>query len=216
MKDYDAYLFDWDDTLAKGNEMWIDLIRDLLEPHAIHLTDNEMASKILGRWHAGMSELGFSDAEIERMGMEIEEAAKVRYPLINLYPYAADVLAELKRQDKKLALVTASWRDVVDIALSAHKLLDLFDVTVTGDEVDAQKPNPHGIQIALEKFGIAPERAIMHGDSSKDLLAANNAGTASLLYFPPEHEVQHDLAELQACNPTYTIRSWQEMLNQLQ
>jgi HAD superfamily hydrolase (TIGR01509 family) len=216
MKDYDAYLFDWDGTLAKGNEMWIELIRDLLEPHGIHLTDSEMASKILGRWDAGMGELGFSRAKIKLMGDEITEAARERYPLIQLYPHATEVLMKLKNQDKKLALVTASWRQVIDIALSSHKLLDLFDVTVTGDEVDAQKPDPKSIQVALEKIGIAPERAIMLGDSPKDLMAANNAGTDSLLFFPLEHETQHSFEELQACKPTRTIRSWQELLDQLQ
>ncbi len=216
MNDYDVYLFDWDGTLLQSNEMWVDLVREQLAPHGIRMTDAEVVSKIMGRYKTGLQELGFSSAEIDMMGIEIDEVAKQRYAQFNLYPYATEVLTVLKSQHKKLALVTSSWREVIDVALAAHDLLDLFDVIVTGDEVTAQKPDPQGILAVLDRLGIAPNHAIMAGDSPKDLMAAKNAGVDSLLFYPPAHETQHNREELEACAPAYTIRSWQELLDQLQ
>lgn len=133
-----------------------------------------------------------------------------------MFPQAQQVLETLKQKGKKLALINASYRETIDIAINRHDLLDLFDITICGDEVRAQKPDPDGIRIALEKLGVSAKKALMSGDSPKDLLAAKNAGTDSLLFYPPEHEMQHSKKELDACDPTYTIRSWQELLDRLQ
>lgn len=216
LKDYEVYLFDWDGTLVSSHDMWLEIIRSQLGPRDIYLSDEEIVRQLFGRYDTGMRELGFSDVEIDRLGTELETAAKQKYLLVELFPKAREVLETLKRQGKKQGLVTATFREVVDVAIGNHDLLDLFDVTVSGDEAVAQKPHPSGILIALKKLGIAPDRAIMCGDSPKDLLAGSNAGTDTLLFYPPEHETQHSLKELQVCNPTYTFRNWQEVLDRLQ
>lgn len=216
MKDYDAYLFDWDGTLAKSHDMWLELIRAQLEPHGIKLSDEQLVRQIFGRYDEGMKELGFSGKEIDRLGTEVENAAKKQYKLIDLFPDAREVLETLKTKNKKLGLVTATYRDAINVAVGNHQLFELFEVVVTGDEMAAQKPDPNGLLMALEKVGVSPARALMCGDSPKDLLAGNNAGTDTLLFYPPEHETQHPLVELKKCSPTYTIRAWQEFLDQLQ
>lgn len=216
MKDYDAYLFDWDGTLAKSHDMWLELVRGQLVPRGIELTDEQLVRQIFGRYDEGMKELGFSDEEISRLGRELENAAKEQYKLIDLFPDARVVLQTLKTKNKKLGLVTATYRDAINVAVGNHQLFALFDVVVTGDEMAAQKPDPSGLLLALEKIGVLPARALMSGDSPKDLLAGKNAGTDTLLFYPPEHEAQHPLAELKRCNPTFTIRAWQEFLDRLQ
>ncbi|MGH7157967.1 MAG: HAD family hydrolase [Candidatus Saccharimonadales bacterium] len=216
MKDYDAYLFDWDGTLAKSHDMWLEIMRSQIGQHAITLTDEQIVRQLFGRYDDGMRELGFSDKEITALTVELEALAKSQYPLVDLFPNARQVLELLKVRGKKLALVTATYRDVVNVAVTHHALLELFDVTVAGDEMQAQKPDPSGLIIVLERLHILPNRAVMIGDSPKDLLAAANAGTDSILFYPPEHETQHPLKELQKCNPIYTVRSWQELLDQLQ
>lgn len=216
MRDYDAYLFDWDGTLAKSHDMWLGILHNQLKQHDIHLGDEQIVKQLFGRYDDGMTELGFSKEEIKELTVELETAAKAEYPLGKLFPQAREVLALLKSRGKKLCLVTATYREVVDVAIGNHQLFDLFDAVVAGDEMKAQKPDPSGLFIALERIQVPPNRAIMIGDSPKDLLAGNNAGTDTLLFYPPEHETQHPLRELQSCNPTYTIRAWQELLDKLQ
>jgi len=216
VKDYDAYLFDWDGTLAQSHDMWLEIMHKQLKRHDIHASDEQVVKQLFGRYDDGMREFGFSEAEIKELVEELEADAKRMFPLVDLFPQAQEVLEILKQRGKKVALVTATYRDIVNIAVGNHHLLDTFDVVVTGDEMKAQKPDPSGLFMALERVGVLPERAIMIGDSPKDLLAGNNAGTDTLLFYPPEHESQHSISELKKCNPTYTIRAWQEFLDRLQ
>lgn len=213
---YDVYLFDWDGTLAKSHDMWLELVRIQLEPCGIKLSDEQLVRQIFGRYDEGMKELGFSDTEIDRLGTELENAAKEQYKLVDLFSDAREVLEALKAKNKKLGLVTATYRDAINVAVGNHQLFKLFDVVVTGDEMTAQKPDPSGLLLALEKVGVPPAQALMSGDSPKDLLAGKNAGTDTLLFYPPEHESQHPLRDLQKCQPTYTIHAWRELLDRLQ
>lgn len=181
----------------------------------MQLDDRQIVDKIFGRYPEGMIEVGIPEADLGELGKEIHEGLKLRTPLAMLYPQVGEVLQRLHKNGAKLALITASYREVVDAAITAHGLMDMFNVTVTGDEMKAQKPDPGGLLTALTALNITPDHAIMIGDSKKDILAGKSAGTDTMLFHPPEHEVQHDIAELQACGPTYTIRSWREFLYQL-
>jgi phosphoglycolate phosphatase-like HAD superfamily hydrolase len=56
----------------------------------------------------------------------------------------------------------------------------------------------------------------MLGDSDKDLQAAQNAKTDSLLFFPKEHHLFHDRGQLEGLQPTHVVTSWRELIDQLQ
>lgn len=215
MKDYDAYLFDWDGTLADSHPLWYELFQGQLRRYGIESDEMEIAKKLFGRYEVGIREYDVPEEDIPALIEEVKAVAPKRYPLVDMFPNAKKVLETLKKRGKKLALISASHREIIDIAINRHELLELFDVTISGDEMKAQKPDPDGLLTALRILGLQPDRAIMVGDSPKDLLAAKNAGTDSLLFYPPEHEVQHSKEELDACDPTYTIRSWRELLGSL-
>jgi HAD superfamily hydrolase (TIGR01509 family) len=216
VKDYDAYLFDWDGTLAMTHAIALQITRTQLERYDIRLTDKQIVDKIFGRYGEGMREVGVPEHDMEALGKEIHAALKQQMPSAALYPGAEEVLKRLRANGRKLALITATWREIIDLTIARHGLIELFDVVITGDEMKAQKPDPGSILTALTSLDIAPDRAIMLGDSKKDILAGHNAGTDTLLFYPPEHDTQHDIADLRASNPTYTIHSWQEFLDRLQ
>jgi pyrophosphatase PpaX len=216
MKTYDAYLFDWDGTLTMTHDVALEIIKKQLERYGIRASDTEIVDKAFGRYHVGMVELGVPHQDLEELGKEIHAFLKENMPLAPLYPNAERVLRRLHAQGGKLALVTATYREIIDIAIARHGFLELFDVIVTGDEVKAQKPDPDGLIAALKALGISPDRAVMLGDSKKDILAGKAAGTDTLLFYPAEHETQHDLQDLLQCNPTYMVQSWQQVLDTLQ
>ncbi|MEK7152882.1 MAG: HAD family hydrolase [Patescibacteria group bacterium] len=217
MKEYDAYLFDWDGTLTMTHDIALEIVGIQLERYGLRLSDRQIVGKIFGRYAEGMKEVGIPEKDLTALKKEIYAVLKNKMPLASLYPGAGEVLSHLRmRGGCKLALITATWREIVDIAVAKHELIDTFDVIITGDEVKAQKPDPDGILAALKTLGVPPTRAVMLGDSEKDILAGRNAGTDTILFYPPEHVTQHDLTELEECDPTYIIHSWHEMLDQLQ
>ena len=87
-----------------------------------------------------------------------------------------DALAELKRQGRRLGLVTAKRRATVALAFEHVEIEHLFDVVVGSDDTERHKPDPAPIVHALELLGAPPEDAVYVGDSPFDIRAAKAAG----------------------------------------
>jgi phosphoglycolate phosphatase len=96
----------------------------------------------------------------------------------HLYPQVREVLAALKAQGVKLAVVTNKEARYTQVVLDAHQLAPTFDRVISGDTFATKKPTPVGIHACLEQFGVAPARALFVGDSSIDVATARNAGVA--------------------------------------
>jgi pyrophosphatase PpaX len=215
MDDYDAYLFDWDGTLADSHMLWMEIIRSQLQRYDIELTDQQIVEQLFGRYRVGITELNIPSKDFKQLDEELTVRGTQGMPNMPLFPQAREVLETLVAKGKKLALITASYRQVIDITITEHKLLETFDVVVTGDEVTMQKPDPEGLTVALKALGVMPRQAVMIGDSKKDILAGRNAGTDTLLFAASQYADQHNSIELRQCQPTYTISTWQELLDQL-
>lgn len=58
---------------------------------------------------------------------------------------------------------------------------DKISYYLCGDTSPERKPGPGGIYAILEKLGVAPEKAVMIGDDTPDVMAAKNAGIDSII-----------------------------------
>jgi HAD superfamily hydrolase (TIGR01662 family) len=216
MKDYDAYLFDWDGTLAQTLEIWLKLMQSQLDKYGVQAADKEIVLKAFGRVENGVVELGLPQGKLESFIAELKVLAPQKIAEAALYPDVPEMLAVLKKQHKKLALITASFREVVDIVMTRHDLLETFDIVIAGEDAKVLKPDPEGLLLAAKHLGVDPRRSLMLGDSDKDLQAANNAGMDSLLFFPKQHELFHTKEELRKYDPRFVIGAWRELLDELQ
>ena len=70
------------------------------------------------------------------------------------------------RTRAKIALVTTASRANAGAALRHHVLTDLFDVVVTGCDVDHHKPSPDAFQLAADRLGVAPKDCLVFEDSA--------------------------------------------------
>lgn len=90
-------------------------------------------------------------------------------------PGAVDALTALRAAGLSLACVS-NW----DASLSSHLekagLGQLLDAVVSSAEAGAPKPDPAPIRLALERLGVAAERALHVGDDGVDEQAAEAAG----------------------------------------
>ena len=77
------------------------------------------------------------------------------------------------------------------------------------------KPDPEGILSALEHLGVAKEKAVMLGDTDKDLGAAKNAGIDSILFYPKIHQQFYERQEFEAFEPAFVLESWNELASLL-
>jgi len=87
-----------------------------------------------------------------------------------------------------------------------------FDVVITHEDTEKHKPHAEPLEKALAQLGGNKEKAVMIGDSDKDLGAAKNAGVDSILFYPKEHERFYRLDDLKRFGPTYVVDDFREVL----
>jgi phosphoglycolate phosphatase len=96
----------------------------------------------------------------------------------HLYAHVRETLQVLRASGVKLVVMTNKEARYTKTVLDAHQLAPLFDHVISGDTLPVKKPNPAGIADCLQRFGVAPERALFVGDSSIDVATARNGGIA--------------------------------------
>ena len=113
----------------------------------------------------------------------------------------------LKEEGYTLGIVSSKKKDMVEYGVQLIGLENQFEVIVGYDEVKKHKPSPEGIFIACKQLGYDHDNCIYVGDTSTDILAANNAGLYSVAYLT--HPERRD-AILDA-KPNATIENLNEL-----
>ena len=96
-----------------------------------------------------------------------------------LHPHTMEVLNELKEDSFKLGLVTNIGERAILKALDKFKLSKIFDVIITRNDVTRLKPDPEGLNSAIEKLNENTKKIVFVGDSYNDIEAARKAGIFS-------------------------------------
>jgi phosphoglycolate phosphatase len=93
-----------------------------------------------------------------------------------LYPGIREGLDWLKVHGYPLGCVTNKAAQFTLPLLQDLGVRDYFGIVVAGDTLPVKKPDPAPLLHAARHFGIAPEEALMVGDSVSDVKAARAAG----------------------------------------
>lgn len=93
-----------------------------------------------------------------------------------LYPGVVEGLDYLQQQGYKLGCVTNKAEQFTVPLLKDLGIHGRFGIIVSGDTLAEKKPHPMPLLHAAEFFGVAPEQALMLGDSVSDVKAARAAG----------------------------------------
>ncbi len=104
-------------------------------------------------------------------------------PVIHTKPFdgVLEVLEELKSRGIGLAVITNKMEELSKRILRELRMDGYFEVVVGGDTFEEKKPSPLPVLKTLEFLGIAPEHALMVGDTDADITAGRLAGTRTAL-----------------------------------
>jgi HAD superfamily hydrolase (TIGR01509 family) len=86
------------------------------------------------------------------------------------------ILEHLRIKGIRLAVATTTDRDLVELVLRRHGILDFFEVIFTVQEVGVGKENPAFFQCVAEKLGVEPEMCLVVDDCLHAVDSAKRAG----------------------------------------
>lgn len=124
-----------------------------------------------------------------------------------LYPYVREGLTWLKSQGIRLGCVTNKDEQFTLPILKHHGLYDFFDIVISGDTLPLKKPDPAPLLHGAKFFGIAPQNAMMIGDSISDVTASRAAGFSIVcLSYGYNHGI-----DIRTANPDAVIDTFAEL-----
>lgn len=205
MARFDLIVFDWDGTLMDSTGLIAHCIRLAARELGMPEPDESAAKHVIG--------LGLQDAT-NHLFPEAGQAEKLEFALRFRFHYAArdheaplfpgvpEMLRELKRDDRFMAIATGKPRAGLNRSLEYTGLKTFFDFTRCADE-GFPKPHPDMLERLMEFCAVDKARVLMIGDTTHDLQLAANAGVEAVAVNYGAHPVH----SLQAHSPLAIINS---------
>ncbi|MEP3048831.1 MAG: HAD family hydrolase [Roseibium sp.] len=202
-------IFDWDGTLAKTLDLWLQGYQAAFERRGHHFDPKFIASEFFHNHHevpAKHPELKFPEI-IEETRQFVFEGL----PTVELYEGAVETLSSLKDRGKTLTLVTSSARYLIDRALNAHGLGHFFDSVVAGDDGFGHKPSTLPFVTTLERVGAKASETLVIGDSHVDIQAGQSSGCQTCWFAPEQNILFHDFEHVKSMSPDHEISTVPEL-----
>lgn len=205
-----AAIFDLDNTLLDSDRLWRALPALLLKEYHHKQAESDLFKQVADKSlpeaveYIGKRYDLNTDTKIllDQCLAIITDAYLNRLPL---FPYALDVLREMKENQVRLCVATASPRNLAVGALGRCGATDYLDFILTEEEVGKSKRDPAIYLQAAQRMNVPPEECAVFEDAPHAIKTALNAG------FPVyEVKIGGQCSHLpQICR---TITSYQELL----
>jgi len=176
-------VFDLDGTLIDSKMDLVQAVNAMLRATRRPEQETERVAGYIGHGAPQLiaSVLGPASTEEERqeaLAIFLTEYERRMLQLTRAYPGVEEGLRAL--EGYPMAVLTNKPLKMAVEILQGLALADYFDVVYGGDSFIKKKPDPTGALLILQKFGVAPEKAAMVGDSDVDVQTARNAGMVSV------------------------------------
>lgn len=181
-KRFELIVFDWDGTVMDSTATIAACLQQAARDLDVEVPSDEQARHIIG--------LGLLDALRHAMPNLPSEryhdlAARYRYHYLaqdhalTLFAGIEAMIEELAAAGHYLAVATGKTRLGLERAFDASGLRHRFMASRCADECHS-KPHPQMLEELMAEFAVPPELTLMIGDTTHDLLMAQNAGASGL------------------------------------
>jgi HAD superfamily hydrolase (TIGR01509 family) len=182
-RDFDAYIFDCDGTLADTMGLHYDAWKMALEPHGADLPEDLYYS-----W-GGRPTREIVEALNEMKGLFMDPEAMTHHKeglYHSLLPEVRAIepvvaFARKMHGKKPLAVASGGGRKAVTATLESLGLIQLFDAIVTSEDYVNGKPSPDPYLEAAKRLGVAPVGCLVFEDTEIGRQSAHAAGMECVL-----------------------------------
>lgn len=211
-KRYDLIVFDWDGTVMDSTAIIAGSIQSACRDLGLTIPSDEAARHVIG--------LGLNQAlrhAVPDAPEEMYEPLVARYrhhflsqdEAIPLFDGARETIAELFDAGYALGVATGKNSAGLKRALESSGMKHFFHATRTAEQTFS-KPNPAMLFELMEELAVSAERTLMVGDTTHDLLLAQNAGVDVVAVghgaHPPEQLLE--LKPLALLDDFVQLRAW--------
>ncbi|HKM93984.1 MAG TPA: YjjG family noncanonical pyrimidine nucleotidase [Prolixibacteraceae bacterium] len=127
-----------------------------------------------------------------------------------LFPYAVEVLSELKNRGYTLHIITNGFKEVQHDKLLNTGLIKFLTNVYISEEIKAPKPSREIFEYAIKSSNARKKESLMIGDSwESDIIGAKKFGIDQVFFKLSDQEI--DFGNMGV--PTFTITKLDELLN---
>jgi HAD superfamily hydrolase (TIGR01509 family) len=179
-----AVLWDLDGTMLDSEKIWWEVEQDLFAKNGGVWTE-ELARSLTGSdlydsAVALIDAFDWNDIDPHDLVTEMVRAVELRLlERVEFLPGVEKLLTELADAGVPMAIVTASYRPLVDALLTQTDVH--FAALVTGERVTRGKPDPEPYLMAAELLGVDPADCVAIEDSVPGAASASGAGCNVLI-----------------------------------
>jgi phosphoglycolate phosphatase len=208
-KKYELLIFDWDGTLMNSAGHIVDSIQKACADLGIPVPSDRECRQIIG---LGLTQAlqtllpNLAEEDYPRLVERYRHHYLGRDAEIPLFEGVYEGLRELHQTGFVLAVATGKSMIGLQRAMAYHDLGEFFSSTRCADQTHS-KPHPAMVLEILDELMMQPSQAIVIGDTSHDMLMAQNAGVDRLAVSYGAHE--HD--DLLAHDPVALLHSFEEV-----
>jgi phosphoglycolate phosphatase len=195
---YRLIVFDWDGTILDSPAAIAECMRASCKDLELAVPEVDQAKSVIGLGMQDLMRVLAPTLPLERYP-EFIEAYRRHFracePALQLFSGMRELIEDLSSRFV-LGIATAKSRRGLDRALDASGLRAHFRASRTADECQP-KPHPAMLLEILNELSVAPQNALMIGDTSHDLKMAQAAGVDALAMTYGAHPEDG----LRACGP---------------
>lgn len=176
-KRYDLIVFDWDGTVMDSTAVISGSIQAACRDLGLTVPDDETARHVIG---LGLEQaLRYAVPELpEAMYPDLVERYRFHFLAqdenIPLFEGARETIAELHGAGYWLGVATGKSHAGLSRAMESTGMKSYFHATRTADQTFS-KPDPAMLFELMDELGVSAGRTLMVGDTTHDLLMAQNA-----------------------------------------
>ena len=181
MKHYDAYLFDFDYTLADSSRGIVICFRNVLERHRHTGITDEAIKRTIGKTLENSFSILTGITEPETLAAYKKEYVKEADTHMTantfLFPETIEVLTALKARGARIGIISTKFRYRIMELLGSRLPAGILDIVIGGEDVKSPKPSPEGLLYAIRTLGCRTDNTLYVGDSTVDAETAQAGGT---------------------------------------